>query len=52
MEILKKFWGYVTFQKSNNPEKNFNLKVMHGINRVSILLFLLGIVYLVSKYMS
>ena len=52
MEIVKKIWGYLTFRKNDNPEKNVNLKLMHGINRISILLFLLGMIFLIAKYLS
>jgi hypothetical protein len=52
MEILKKFWGYITFKKSDNPDKNVNLKLMHGINRITIIMFILGMIFLISKYLS
>lgn len=49
MEILKKIWGYITFRKDTGAAGNTNLKVMHGINKISILMFLLGMVVLVVK---
>jgi hypothetical protein len=49
MEILRKIWGYVIFKKNTDPEKNLNLKVMHGINKLSILMFLVGMIVLIYK---
>jgi hypothetical protein len=42
--------GY--FFRKNDPERksNFNLRMMHGINKISIIIFLAGMIYLVSKY--
>lgn len=39
------------FQK---PEKrpNLNLRFMHGINRISIFMFLLGLILLIIKYIK
>ncbi len=42
--------GYYFRKKDPNRKSNFNLKMMHGINRISIIMFLLGLIYLVSKY--
>jgi len=49
MEVLKKIWGYLTFKKQDGP-KSFNLKVMHGINKISIFLFLAGIIYMIYRF--
>ncbi|MCB9251035.1 MAG: hypothetical protein H6605_01075 [Flavobacteriales bacterium] len=49
MEILKKIWSYITFRKDPGSEGNKNLKMMHGINKISILIFLIGIVVLLFK---
>lgn len=38
------------FRKSNN--KNVNLKMMHGMNRISMLLFLVCLVVLLIKFLS
>jgi len=51
--ILKKIMHYITFKKDNLEEtegKNFNLRMMHRINKISILIFLFGILYLVVKF--
>lgn len=48
--MWQKFLSYITFwRKGQNKTDNFNLKVMHGINRISILMFLLGMVFLAFK---
>lgn len=48
--MFKKIWSYLTFQKQTDGDPNsFNLKVMHGINRISLLLFLFGILFLIIK---
>ncbi|MCC7297951.1 MAG: hypothetical protein IT244_06410 [Bacteroidia bacterium] len=46
--IFKKFWSYITFQKQDGP-KNSNVRLMHGINRISILMFLFAIVVMVVR---
>ncbi len=46
-EILSKIWGYVTFKKDTG-EGSF-LKSMHTINKISILVFICAMVYLVIK---
>ncbi|MEO0896341.1 MAG: DUF6728 family protein [Bacteroidota bacterium] len=53
MEVWKKIVGYITFKKRDPEEPtNTNLKVMHGINKVSIIMFLIGVVVLVIKLMK
>lgn len=50
MEIWKKIVGYITFRKSDpDAPNNFNLRMMHGINKISILMFLLGVIYLIVR---
>ena len=49
MEVSKKMWGYLIFKKQNGP-KSFNLKMMHGINRISIFLFLAGVIYMIIRF--
>ena len=43
-------FGYFFRKKDPNRKSNFNLKMMHGINKISIIVFLAGLIYLVSKY--
>ncbi len=53
---LKDYFGFGPvfhyFFRRKDPEHrpNFSLRVMHGINKISIIIFLLAIIYLVSKY--
>lgn len=46
-EIFHKIWGYITFKKDTG-EGTF-VKSMHTINKISILIFLCAIVYMVFK---
>ncbi len=41
--------GYFFRGKDPSRPSNFNIRVMHGINRISIIIFLLGVIYLVVK---
>lgn len=53
--LLKKFLHYLDirtlFQKSDQP-KNMNLKFMHGMNRISILMFLVCLIVMLVRYLS
>ncbi|MEL6674173.1 MAG: DUF6728 family protein [Bacteroidota bacterium] len=51
MEVLRKIWAYMRF-KRQDPEapSSFNLKMMHGINKISILMFLAGVIYLIIRF--
>lgn len=52
MEIWKKIWSYLTFRKPEpGAPSSFNLSVMHGINKISILMFLAAIVFLIIRAM-
>ena len=44
-------FGYFFRKKDPSRKTNFNLRMMHGINKVSIVMFLVGLVYLVGKYL-
>ena len=49
MEVFKKILIYLGIKKADpDAPVSFNLKMMHGINKISILLFLVGVVYLVG----
>lgn len=37
------------FRKKPDKKPNFNLRMMHGINKISIVVFLLGVIYLIIK---
>ena len=38
------FW-----KKDPNAPKNFNLKMMHGINKISIVMFLIAVIIMVTR---
>lgn len=42
--------NYFFRKKDPDRKSNFNLRMMHGINKISIIIFLAGMIYLVSKY--
>lgn len=42
-------FGYFFRKKDPNRPSNFNLRMMHGINKISIVMFLLGVIYLIVK---
>jgi len=39
------------FFRRKDPERpvNFNIRAMHGINKISIIIFLLGIIFFILK---
>lgn len=51
MEVLKKIWGYINPFNKPDPEapQSINLKFMHGINRISILMFLAAVIFLIVR---
>ncbi len=40
---------YFFRKKDPNRPSNINIKMMHGINKFSILIFLIGVLYLIYK---
>ncbi|HYG15527.1 MAG TPA: DUF6728 family protein [Bacteroidia bacterium] len=49
--MWRKFLSYITFwKKGQNKTDSFNLRVMHGINRISILMFLVAMIILIFRY--
>jgi hypothetical protein len=50
--IIKKFISYITFWKKpeSGAPHSFNLKMMHGINKISILMFLIAVVIMIIKF--
>lgn len=46
---LGEFFGYFFRKKDPNRPTNFNLRMMHGINKISIIMFLAGIIFLIFK---
>lgn len=41
--------GYFFRKKDPNRPSNINIRMMHGINRISIVVFLAGVIYLIIK---
>lgn len=41
--------GYFFRKKDPSRPTNINLRMMHGVNKISIVVFLLGVLYLVLK---
>jgi len=41
--------GYFFRKKDPSRPVNINIKMMHGINKISIIVFLLGVLYLILK---
>ena len=41
--------GYFFRRKDPSRPSNINIKMMHGINKISIVVFLLGVLYLILK---
>jgi hypothetical protein len=57
MMIIEKLLHYLNpknlFKKPNPENKgNVNLFLMHGINRISILMFLIAIIVIIIKYIN
>lgn len=53
MEVWKKIIGYITFRKPKPDDPtSFNLKVMHGINKISIFMFLICLIILMVKWLA
>lgn len=46
---LGEVWGYFFRKKDPNRPSNFNLRMMHGINKISILMFLAGVLFMIFK---
>ena len=41
--------GYFFRKKDPSRPSNINLKMMHGVNKISIIIFLLGVTFLILK---
>jgi hypothetical protein len=42
-------FGYFFRKKDPSRPSNFNIRMMHGINKISIIIFLLGILFIILK---
>lgn len=51
--MIKKFLGYITFWKKDESDNtaNFNLKMMHKINKISIFMFIMAVIVLLVRYL-
>lgn len=47
--IIRKFLSYLTFRRQDGPKSSY-LSMMHGINRISILMFLVALVVMVVRF--
>jgi hypothetical protein len=51
MKIINQIAEYLYLKKKDSTANNTQwMKYMHGINRLSIILFLLAIIFLIIKY--
>ena len=41
--------GYFFRKKDPTRPSNINIKMMHGINKISIAIFLVGVIYIIIK---
>lgn len=52
---LKEYFGfkevllYYFRKKDPNRPSSFNLRMMHGINKISIIMFLVGVIFIIAK---
>lgn len=44
--------GYYFRKKDPSRPSSFNLKMMHGINKISLLLFLICVIVIIARYIS
>lgn len=44
--------GYFFRKKDPSRPTNFNLKVMHGINKISIIMFLIALTVMIVRFIS
>ncbi|MFZ9971382.1 MAG: DUF6728 family protein [Bacteroidia bacterium] len=47
--IFKKICSYLTFQKQEGT-KNLNTQLMHGMNRISILMFVIALGVIIVRF--
>jgi hypothetical protein len=43
-------FGYFFRKKDPNRPTNFSLKMMHGTNKLSMTIFIIGVLFLIYKY--
>jgi hypothetical protein len=47
--LLGEVGGYFFRKKDASRPSNINIRMMHGINKISIIVFLLGVIFLILK---
>ena len=47
---LSEVWNYYFRKKDPNRKPDLNLRMMHGINKIAIVMFLLATIYIIYKY--
>ena len=48
--IFKKILSYLTFRKQEGSKSNLNLRMMHGMNRISILMFAVALCVILVRF--
>ena len=50
----QKIWAYLTFKAPAEGEEkaNFSLRTMHTINKISLFMFIIGMIILIIKWVS
>ena len=43
-------WGYFFRKKDSNLKPDINLRMMHTINKIAMVVFVLAVCYLIYKY--
>lgn len=46
---MGEFWGYFFRKKDPSRPSNFNIRAMHGINKLSMAIFLIAVIYLILR---
>jgi len=41
--------GYFFRKKDPSRPSNINIKMMHGVNKISIIIFLVGVIYIILR---
>ena len=48
--IFQKLISYLTFRKQTEVKSTFNLRMMHGMNRISILMFAVALCVILVRF--
>jgi len=46
---ISEVFGYYFRSKNSSRPTNFNIRAMHTINKISIVMFLLGVIMIITK---